>query len=99
MEERKCTGCYEVINPLRIKALPHTNTCVNCSTTGPKKAISAQFGEKDHTWNEIVFMEEEVFQKYEKIQKIKPTFDKIEDGDEDEIEKEDEEEEEGFDIE
>lgn len=99
MEERKCIGCFEIINPLRIKALPHTNTCVNCSTTGPKKAISAQFGEKDHTWNEVVFMEEETFQKYEETTKLKPTFDKIEDGDEDDEEEIDEDSEEDLDFE
>ena len=32
--------------------------CVNCSETKPKKAINAQFGEGDHTFNEIVFIED-----------------------------------------
>ena len=32
--------------------------CVNCSTTKPKQAINAQFGEGDHTFNDIVFVEE-----------------------------------------
>ena len=27
-----CVKCKEVINPLRIKALPNTKTCVSCST-------------------------------------------------------------------
>ena len=28
-----CIKCNETINPLRIKALPGTKTCVNCSST------------------------------------------------------------------
>lgn len=30
----KCIKCTEEINPLRIKALPDTKTCVSCSSTG-----------------------------------------------------------------
>ena len=29
----KCIKCFEVINPLRVKALPNTKTCVKCSDT------------------------------------------------------------------
>jgi len=29
----KCSKCTEEINPLRLKALPGTNTCVKCSST------------------------------------------------------------------
>lgn len=29
----KCSKCSEEINPLRLKALPGTSTCVNCSST------------------------------------------------------------------
>ena len=28
-----CIKCSKEINPLRLKALPETKTCVNCSTT------------------------------------------------------------------
>jgi hypothetical protein len=28
-----CINCQEVINPLRIKAMPNAKTCVACSTT------------------------------------------------------------------
>lgn len=28
-----CIKCQEKINPLRVKALPDTKTCVNCSST------------------------------------------------------------------
>jgi len=80
--KRKCIGCFEIINPLRIKALPHTKTCVNCSTTGAKKVISAQFGDKDDTWNDVVVIEADDFDQYERNQNIKVEFDKIEEEEE-----------------
>ena len=82
--KRKCVGCFEEINPLRIKALPNTKTCVNCSTTGAKKAISTQFGEKDDTWNDVVFVEDDEFEKYEKTKTSKVQFDEIDEEDEEE---------------
>jgi hypothetical protein len=75
-----CIHCKEEINPLRIKALPTARTCVDCSTTGPKRGVVATFGEKDHTWNDVVFLEDDQYEKYLKTQK-KAKFDKIEDGD------------------
>lgn len=29
----ECIKCFETINPLRLKALPGTKTCVKCSST------------------------------------------------------------------
>ena len=78
MESRLCIKCKEEINPLRIKALPTAKTCVECSTTGAKRGVSMMFGEKDHTWNDMVIMEPEEFDRFEKINKQKPSFDKIE---------------------
>ena len=72
-----CIHCKEEINPLRLKALPGAKTCVSCSTTGPKKGVVATFGEKDHTWNDVVFLEDDQYEKYIKQQK-KVKFDKIE---------------------
>jgi hypothetical protein len=54
MENRICIKCRETINPLRIKALPTAKTCVECSTTGAKRGVPMMFGEKDHTWTDIV---------------------------------------------
>jgi len=42
---------------LRLTKFGYKN-CVNCSDAKPKKAINAQFGEGDHTFNEIVFIED-----------------------------------------
>jgi RNA polymerase subunit RPABC4/transcription elongation factor Spt4 len=57
MEDKICVKCNEVIHPLRVKALPQTLTCVNCSTVGAKKGMPVTFGEKDHTWNDMMIIE------------------------------------------
>ena len=73
----KCIHCQDEINPLRLKALPGTKTCVGCSTTGAKKGIIVTLGEKDHTYNEVMFLEDDQYEKYLKSQQ-KARFDKIE---------------------
>ena len=87
IESRKCIKCKEEINPLRIKALPSAKTCVECSTTGAKRGVPMMFGEKDHTWTDMVIMNPDEFDRFEKLNNQKPMFetlDKIElNGDED----------------
>ena len=63
MEKRLCTICQEEINPLRVKALPDTKTCVNHSTVGAKRGRILTLGEGDHTYNEIEILDEEVYRK------------------------------------
>lgn len=63
MEKRLCTVCQEEINPLRIKALPDTKTCVNHSTVGAKRGRILTLGEGDHTYNEIEILDEDVYRK------------------------------------
>jgi hypothetical protein len=88
-EERKCLKCREAINPLRLKALPTARTCVECSTTGAKRGVPMMYGEKDHTWTDMVIMEPEEFDRFEKLNKQKVTFDTLDktemnsDGDDD----------------
>jgi hypothetical protein len=80
----ECIHCKEEINPLRLKALPGTVTCVNCSTTGAKRGIIVTLGEKDHTCNEVVFLEDDnQYEKYLKSQQV-TSFDEVKDEDEDE---------------
>ena len=67
-EERKCLKCKEVINPLRLKALPTATTCVECSTTGRKAGVTVTLGEGDHTYNEIIIMEHDDFVKYKEVE-------------------------------
>jgi len=74
MESRICIRCQQEINPLRVKALPNTKTCVDCSTTGAKRGVPMMFGEKDHTWTDMIIMEPEEFDQFEKLNKQQPTF-------------------------
>jgi hypothetical protein len=89
MESRLCIKCREEINPLRLKALPSAKTCVDCSTTGAKRGVPMMFGEKDHTWTDMIIMEADEFDKFEKASKQKVTFDTLDktelntDGDDD----------------
>jgi hypothetical protein len=88
-EERKCIKCREAINPLRLKALPTAKTCVECSTTGAKRGVPMMYGEKDHTWTDMVIMEPEEFDRFEKLNKQVSSFDVLDktemnsDGDDD----------------
>ena len=75
MENRLCIKCKQEINPLRIKALPGAKTCVDCSTTGAKRGVPMMFGEKDHTWTDIILMEPEEFDRFEKQNNQKSSFD------------------------
>jgi hypothetical protein len=89
IEERKCVKCREAINPLRLKALPTAKTCVECSTTGAKRGVPMMYGEKDHTWTDMIIMEPEEFDRFEKLNKQKSSFDVLDktelntDGDDD----------------
>lgn len=80
----KCIYCQEEINPLRLKALPGTKTCVGCSTTGAKRGVTITLGEKDHTCNEVMFLEDDnQYEKYLQSQSL-TSFDEVKDDDEDE---------------
>ena len=86
IENRRCIKCKEEINPLRIKALPSAKTCVECSTTGAKRGVPMMFGEKDHTWTDMVIMNPDEFDRFEKLNNQKPMFetlDKVELNDDD----------------
>ena len=89
IEERKCIKCREAINPLRLKALPTAKTCVECSTTGAKRGVPMMYGEKDHTWTDMIIMEADEFDRFEKMSKQKVSFDTLDktelnsDGDDD----------------
>jgi len=69
-----CIYCKKEINPLRVKALPTAKTCVDCSTTGAKRGVPMMFGEKDHTWTDMVIMNPEEFDNYEKLNQQQSMF-------------------------
>lgn len=57
MENKLCIKCKEEIPPLRLKALPNTFTCVDCSTVGTKKSKTIMYGQKDDTWTDIIIVD------------------------------------------
>jgi len=61
MIKRFCKVCGEEIHPLRLKVLPTAVTCVEHSTTGPKRARTLSLGQGDHNYNEIEILDEEVY--------------------------------------
>jgi len=63
---KNCKFCSEQIHPKRLEILPNAETCVKCSTTGKKAGVTVTVGKGDHTYNDIVIMEPEDFNKYSK---------------------------------
>ena len=49
-----CCKCNEVINPLRLKALPDTKTCVKCSTTSAWYVRNIISGKTEYAETEII---------------------------------------------
>ncbi len=50
----KCVKCSAEINPLRLKALPGTRVCVNCSTTKAWYVRNIIAGKTDYAETEII---------------------------------------------
>ena len=66
----ECLGCGEEIHPKRLEILPNTKHCVQCSDVGCKRGVTVQRGEGDHSYTDVVIMEEKQFIQY--IIKDKP---------------------------
>jgi len=49
-----CIKCQKRINPLRIKALPETKTCVNCSSVGRWYVRNIISGKTTYAETEII---------------------------------------------
>jgi len=64
----KCVKCKNIINPLRMKALPNTKVCVDCSTAGAYKAVTTTEGSGDHTWNDIQILTPDQFDSYQQAE-------------------------------
>ena len=52
-----CSVCSKPMPELRLTKFGY-NFCIHCSDTKPKKAINAQFGEGDNTFEDIVFIDD-----------------------------------------
>lgn len=50
----KCSRCSGDIHPLRLKVLPHTTTCVNCSTVGRVGGFPLIQGKTEYSQLEIL---------------------------------------------
>ena len=60
-----CVSCGNEINPLRVNALPSTKLCIGCAEgkVGKKRGVPVQLGEGDHTYNELVILEDTEYNK------------------------------------
>jgi len=70
-----CVSCDSEIPEGRLKALPGTKVCVDCSTVKPKRAVTIVGGEGEDTYNDIIIMNEKEFQEYVKDDLRKNTLD------------------------
>jgi hypothetical protein len=66
---KKCKECKCEIPEARVKALPTATQCVKCSTTGKKAGITVTMGEGDHTYNEIVIIDSEEYEKFQETER------------------------------
>ena len=60
----ECLGCSEQIHPKRLEILPNTKYCVSCSDIGRKRGVTVQRGEGDHSYTDVVILEEKQFINY-----------------------------------
>ena len=60
----ECQGCGEEIHPKRLEILPNTKCCVNCSDVNRKRGVTVQRGKGDHSYTDVVIMEEKQYRSY-----------------------------------
>ena len=77
MEVTNCVKCGAVIPPKRLEIVPGTKTCVNCSTTTPKRGMTVMRGKGDHTWVELEIMSQEQFEQIEQLNKKSTKLDDL----------------------
>lgn len=74
-----CTACGAPMPELRLTKYGY-KVCVNCSTVKAKSGVPVMFGSKDHTWTDLVIMEEDEFKAFKQREKKKGKgFDKVND--------------------
>ena len=49
-----CTKCGNIINPLRVKAIPGTKVCINCCTTKAWYVRNVISGKTEYAETEII---------------------------------------------
>lgn len=70
LQKKYCTVCKEEINPLRVKALPNTTTCVLHSSVERKTGYTMQYGEGEDTFNDIIIIEPEQRESFERAMQV-----------------------------
>ena len=74
-----CAACGAPMPELRLTKYGY-KVCVNCSTVKAKSGVPVMFGSKDHTWTDLVIMEEDEFKAFKQREKKKGKgFDKVND--------------------
>jgi len=58
LEMTTCPACNEDVLPLKRKELGY-HVCVNCSTAKPVVGITTVEGSGDHTYNDIIIMDQD----------------------------------------
>ena len=53
-----CSVCNEPMPELRLTKYKY-DFCINCSTVGAKKGIPTTFGKGDHTYTELVILDDD----------------------------------------
>lgn len=57
-----CIKCKGEIPEGRLKALPGATTCVACSSSRMKRAVTIVGGEREDTYNDLIIMEAEEYE-------------------------------------
>ena len=74
-----CAACGTPMPELRFTKYGY-KVCIKCSTVKAKSGVPVMFGSKDHTWTDLVIMEEDEFKVYKQQRKKKNKgFDKLND--------------------
>lgn len=60
LEMITCPSCLEDVLPVLRKELGY-HVCVNCSTVKPKVGVTTVEGSGDHTYNDIIIMDQDKF--------------------------------------
>jgi RNA polymerase-binding transcription factor DksA len=59
-----CYKCGEPIPEGRLKAIPTTKVCVECSGVSKKRSVTITGGEGEDTYNDIVIMSQKEYEEY-----------------------------------
>jgi hypothetical protein len=74
-----CIACKEPMPELRLLKFGY-KVCINCSTVKAKRGVPVMFGSKDHTWTDLVVMEDNEYKAFKERENNKSGgFDKLSD--------------------